>query len=361
MFDVAADSVAIDTSLKSEPWLAPQVTGGIRVPGAWDGFETAVRAILGQQVSVARARNLAISLMAQFGGGDFPTPANLVDADVSAIGMPGKRGEAVRALAGAILDGQLQLDAGADPESQFATLCGLPGIGPWTARLYRHAHSRRCQRLSAWRLGGAETARHDRRCGGTDRCGLAALSRLCAHVYLAAFHCGEEPAREQLAITHYTFMPSPVGELLLAGNDDQLEVIGFSSGSKARGADPEWERWDYPFRFVRKQLLEYFAGERKVFELPLSPQATPFQARVLDELLKIPYGETCTYLDIAKTLGNPKASRAVGMANGNNPIPIIIPCHRVVGSNGSLTGFGGGLPSKRFLLDLEAANSGLFA
>lgn len=164
-----------------------------------------------------------------------------------------------------------------------------------------------------------------------------------------------------MTITHYTYMPSPVGDLLLAGSLDALALIGFTSGSKARGADPDWQRWDHPFQLVRKQLEEYFAGERKVFDVPLAPEATPFQARVLDELLKIPYGETCSYMDIAVALENPKASRAVGMANGNNPIPIIIPCHRVVGSNGSLTGFGGGLTNKRFLLDLETANSGLFA
>lgn len=148
---------------------------------------------------------------------------------------------------------------------------------------------------------------------------------------------------------------------MLAGTEDALEVIGFSSGSKARGADSTWERWDYPFRAVRKQLEEYFAGKRKVFEVGLAPAATPFQSKVLEALLKIPYGETCSYIDIARALGNPKASRAVGTANGNNPIPIIIPCHRVVGANGSLTGFGGGLPNKRFLLDLETSNSGLFA
>jgi len=160
--------------------------------------------------------------------------------------------------------------------------------------------------------------------------------------------------------TYYTYMPSPVGELLLAGDNDALQVIGFSSGNKARGANTEWERKDYPFRQVRKQLNEYFEGKRKTFDVELAPRATPFQAKVLDQLLKIPYGETCSYIDIARALDNPKASRAVGTANGNNPIPIIIPCHRVIGANGSLTGFGGGLPSKRFLLDLETSNSGLF-
>jgi len=159
-------------------------------------------------------------------------------------------------------------------------------------------------------------------------------------------------------MTQYTMMPSPVGELLLAGSADALEVIGFSIGHKARSAELEWERADQPFRRVRKQLEEYFAGARQVFEVDLKPAATPFQASVLAELQNIPYGKTCSYLEIAQALGKPKAARAVGTANGNNPIPIIIPCHRVVGSNGSLTGFGGGLPNKRLLLDLEASNAG---
>ena len=158
--------------------------------------------------------------------------------------------------------------------------------------------------------------------------------------------------------TYYTFMPSPVGDLLLAGTEHALELISFTVGHKARGARPEWIRSERPFRTARKQLEEYFAGQRKTFALNLKPAATPFQARVLDALLKIPYGETCSYLDIAKSLGDPNATRAVGAANGNNPIPIVIPCHRVVGSNGSLTGFGGGLDNKRYLLDLEACAFG---
>lgn len=158
----------------------------------------------------------------------------------------------------------------------------------------------------------------------------------------------------------YSYMDSPIGRLLLAGEKDSLKVLGFSSGNKARGADASWERFDEPFRGVKKQLDEYFAGQRKVFELSLAPDATPFQASVLAALQEIPYGETQSYKDIAVKLGNPKAVRAVGGANGNNPIPIIIPCHRVIGSNGTLTGFGGGLDSKRFLLNLESSHSGLF-
>ncbi len=160
---------------------------------------------------------------------------------------------------------------------------------------------------------------------------------------------------------YYSYCDSPVGPLLLRGERDALHGLHFSTGNKARGADPEWERYDEPFRGVKRQLDEYFRGKRKAFDLALDPQGTPFQRSVLDALLEIPYGETRSYLDIAERIGNPKAVRAVGSANGSNPIAVIIPCHRVIGSNGSLTGFGGGLESKRYLLDLELSHSGLWA
>ncbi len=135
VFDLDADPEAIEATLGEDERLRPilKADPGLRVPGAWDGFEIAVRAILGQQVSVARARDLAVALCERFGGGDFPAPAALVEADVSAIGMPGKRGEAVRALAGAALDGTLELHEGADADALEAALVALPGIGPWTA------------------------------------------------------------------------------------------------------------------------------------------------------------------------------------------------------------------------------------
>ena len=161
--------------------------------------------------------------------------------------------------------------------------------------------------------------------------------------------------------TYYSYVDSPVGPLLLTGDRRALTGLHFSSGRKARGAAPDWERFDEPFRRVRRQLNEYFAGARKQFELDLAPSGTPFQLSVLQALQEIPYGETRSYKDIAERIGNAKAVRAVGAANGNNPIAVIIPCHRVIGSNGTLTGFGGGLDAKRKLLELEFGNSGLWA
>jgi len=160
---------------------------------------------------------------------------------------------------------------------------------------------------------------------------------------------------------YYTYATSPIGQLLLAGSADALQVIGFPHGDKARRADIGWERYDEPFKKTARQLNEYFSGDRQEFELDLAPDGTTFQVEVLEALRGIPYGETCTYRDIAVAVGRPKAVRAVGNANGRNPLPIVIPCHRVIGSDGSLTGFGGGIEVKRYLLDLEQQHCVPFA
>ncbi len=152
---------------------------------------------------------------------------------------------------------------------------------------------------------------------------------------------------------YYTFIPSPVGRLLLSGDGHQLHMLSFTMGCRAREPEPAWTEDDVPFREVIRQLEEYFAGVRREFQLPLAPQGTPFQLAVWEALQRIPYGETTSYGQLARRLDRPNASRAVGLANGANPIAIIIPCHRVIGSNGNLTGFGGGIDIKQRLLDLE--------
>lgn len=157
---------------------------------------------------------------------------------------------------------------------------------------------------------------------------------------------------------YYCYFDTPIGELLLAGEEDALTLIGFPKGSMRRDPESDWIFNEQPFAEVRRQLAEYFAGERKEFDLPLALHGTEFQISVLEALQEIPYGETTSYGVIAKRIGRPKAVRAVGAANGRNPIPIIVPCHRVIGSSGSLTGFGGGLDTKEALLRLEAENNG---
>lgn len=144
-------------------------------------------------------------------------------------------------------------------------------------------------------------------------------------------------------------METPIGPLVLAGDRDALHIIRFHGHQ-----EEEWVVDRAPFREAIEQLRAYFAGKLTDFDLKLSPDGTEFQRSVWRALLSIPYGETTTYSAIAKQIGRPAAIRAVGAANGANPIPIVIPCHRVIGSNGKLTGFGGGLPTKEKLLKLES-------
>ena len=157
-----------------------------------------------------------------------------------------------------------------------------------------------------------------------------------------------------MAALSFTQIDSPVGPLLLVGDDTGLHELWFVEGRRKKQPNPEWKENAKPFSTAIKQLREYFAGKREAFDLPLVLDGTPFQLSVWRNLQIIPYGQTVSYLDLAKKIGNPKAVRAVGLANGSNPIPIIVPCHRVIGSDGSLTGFGGGLPTKQKLLALES-------
>lgn len=159
---------------------------------------------------------------------------------------------------------------------------------------------------------------------------------------------------------YYCYLPTPLGDLLIAGDDDGLKVISFPSGSRRRDPEPDWIFSENPFAEARRQLEAYFDGRLRDFDLPLAPAGTPFQLAVLDELRKIPYGTTTSYGEIARRIGRPTALRAVGAANGRNPLPLVIPCHRVVGAGGDLTGFGGGLAAKEALLRHELEHSGLF-
>ena len=154
---------------------------------------------------------------------------------------------------------------------------------------------------------------------------------------------------------YYAWTESPVGRLLLAGTG-ALSLIAFSRGANNIAPKADWKPSDAPFlRDATAQLDAYFRGERREFDLDLKPTGTAFQLAVLNALATIPYGETRSYGEIASQIGRPKAVRAVGAANGRNPLPIVIPCHRVIGADGSLTGFGGGLETKRYLLDLEGS------
>jgi len=151
----------------------------------------------------------------------------------------------------------------------------------------------------------------------------------------------------------YIQIESPLGPLLLVADDAGLRQILFVNGRHPVQPESSWKEAEAPFRETICQLQAYFAGELEKFDLQLAPEGTPFQLSVWRRLCDIPYGATVSYGELANRIGNPKACRAVGLANGSNPIPVVIPCHRVIGSNGKLTGYGGGLPVKEKLLALE--------
>jgi methylated-DNA-[protein]-cysteine S-methyltransferase len=156
----------------------------------------------------------------------------------------------------------------------------------------------------------------------------------------------------------YRYMDTPLGQLLIAGDTTGLQLVGFPTGESATPA-ADWVHDEDICSEAVTQLTQYFAGQRQSFSLMLCPTGPAFQVAVLQALQQIPFGATCSYTDIAQAIGRPKAVRAVGAAKGRNPLPIIIPCHRVIGSNGSLTGFGGGLPAKQWLLAHESRQTGL--
>ena len=161
--------------------------------------------------------------------------------------------------------------------------------------------------------------------------------------------------------TTFTRFPSPVGELILTASETALKGVFFPVRRNRSAPDAGWVEDDGRgpagalLAAVRRQLTEYFEGTRTTFDLPLDGTGSTFERRVWDLLRTIPYGATTSYGALARRLGDPRATRAVGAANGKNPIPIIVPCHRVLGARGELTGFGGGLDRKRWLLEHEGA------
>jgi methylated-DNA-[protein]-cysteine S-methyltransferase len=153
--------------------------------------------------------------------------------------------------------------------------------------------------------------------------------------------------------TLYETFDSPIGELLAVGDGEALSGLYMQATRRPVTVPGSWERDAAPFGGLREQLGEYFAGDRREFDLALAPEGSEFQLRVWEALREIPYGETESYGELAARIGHPGSARAVGAANGRNPISIVVPCHRVIGASGSLTGYAGGLERKRLLLALE--------
>jgi len=159
----------------------------------------------------------------------------------------------------------------------------------------------------------------------------------------------------------YDTFDSPIGPLTVAGDGQGIHHILFESNRYDAKGRARWQHDPHALREARRQLLQYLGGERQRFELSLAPHGTAFQLRVWKALADIPFGQTWSYVELARHIGHPTASRAVGAANGRNPLPIVLPCHRVIGSSGALTGFGGGLPTKAALLQLEKRGESLLA
>jgi methylated-DNA-[protein]-cysteine S-methyltransferase len=188
---------------------------------------------------------------------------------------------------------------------------------------------------------------------------VAALAVVCHAASLDSTRPRGQPVaadHEKRDMIVFRTLDSPVGMLTLAGTDGRLQHLRMTDQTY----EPDREGWepdDNAFGHAVEQLGRYFAGDLREFDLPLDLVGTPFQRRVWEALTTIPYGETRSYGEIARQIGSPGASRAVGLANGHNPISIIVPCHRVIGANGNLTGYGGGLDRKRTLLGMEKSHS----
>lgn len=156
---------------------------------------------------------------------------------------------------------------------------------------------------------------------------------------------------------YYDTIDTPIGRILLAGDDRALKHVGLPDARRPLTVPAAWQRDPSRLAEAGSQFAAYFRGELIDFDLPLDATGTAFQKRVWSALEAIPYGSTISYAELARRIDNPKASRAVGLANGANPLAIVVPCHRVIGANGSMTGYGGGLSAKRFLLDLESRHA----
>ena len=279
-----------------------------------------------------------------------------------AVGRPRNhrsRAGTIRRVAKAVVEGSVSFDSGQDADEFCRSLVAIKGIGDWTAQYIAMRALKEPDAFPHSDLGLLRAFDAP----GSPRIKPAELKepgRGMApwRAYAALLLWGSEGELRRIAKCTTVTFDTPIGELLLAGTESALAMIGFPKGAMRRDPEPDWIYNEAPFQAVMTQLREYFDGSRKTFDLPLELTGTEFQVSVLKALQGIPYGETTSYGSIARQIGRPKAVRAVGAANGRNPIPIIVPCHRVIGSSGDLTGFGGGLDTKAELLRLEAENSG---
>jgi AraC family transcriptional regulator of adaptative response / DNA-3-methyladenine glycosylase II len=267
--------------------------------------------------------------------------------DIAALGIVGSRARALAALAQAVTERRVVLSYAANVEEQIEALQRLPGIGPWTAQYIAMRALHWPDAFPGGDLMLLKAAQVNKRELHARAEAWRPWRAYAAH-YLMAIVGG-------LSVNSYTYVDSPIGRLLLSCDGECLTGVYMDVPSKSPREMQGWvqDANAAPLPATVRQLSEYFAGTRREFDLPLRLDGTPFQQRVWQSLTEIPYGETWSYGELAKRIGNPNASRAVGLANGSNPIAILVPCHRVIGADGSLTGYGGGLDRKRWLLAHE--------
>jgi O-6-methylguanine DNA methyltransferase len=375
MFDLDCDPGLITAAFARVPLLARLCASfpGLRLPRGWDPFETAICTILGQLVSAGH-RGMLIGQLVQNYGEEivnpfsgkkarlFPTPEVLADAELSAVKTTQARREAIRDLSRRVLKGAVSLADHQEPAVLRKALLDTKGIGAWSAEY-----------IILRAIGDTDAfPRTDlilKRVLALHReLDLPAVKpwRSYAAMYLwKAFAQTLSKTKKGAGdITlFYKEMKSPVGKLKLIASAHALVAVLWEREPPDRvKLDAPMLAPEHPILIAaERQLNEYFTGARIEFDLPIEPRGSKFQKKVWRALRKIPFGQTRSYVELAKALGSAGASRAVGLANGKNPLSIIVPCHRVIGSDGSLTGFAGGLETKAALLALEgkaAASTG---
>ncbi len=374
LLDLDADPDAVDEALSDDAELCAVVAKapGQRIPRTVDEAELAVRAVLGQQVSTKAASTHAGRLVAAYGQPindpdgtlthTFPSVAQLADIDPIHLAVPKTRQRTLSALVAGLADGSVVLSAGCDWENARTQLLALPGIGPWTAEVIAMRGlgdpgrvPRQRSRLTPGRRTAGPAVR--RTLTRRAQCAVATLAFLCHPIPLDDSRTSGEPlAATGGRMIEYRTIDSPIGLLTLAGRGSvltNLRMVDQTYEPSRTG----WSPNPQAFGEAVAQLDAYFAGELTDFDFEFDLRGSEFQRRVWKALQTIPYGETRCYGQIADQIGATGSARAVGLANGHNPIAIVVPCHRVIGANGGLTGYGGGLDRKRTLLDMERSRT----
>jgi O-6-methylguanine DNA methyltransferase len=361
--------------LSADPLLSRLVEQmpGLRVPGAFDGFEIAVRAVLGQQVTVAGATTLAGRLARALGEPIetpfpelqllAPTPRSILDGGVeriASLGLPRLRAQTLVALARAVADEALDLSRSAAAPETIARLRQISGIGPWTAHYI-------AMRALGWpdafpgsdlglrkATGGLGPAQVEARSERWRPWRAYAAMHLWASLAKEPLWNAKEGAEDMNTDREFsTTLDSPLGRLIIAADETGLLAVSMRDEERQPVELPAPRGAPQVLLDARRQLEEYFEGKRTTFSVPIGARGTEFQRRVWKALTDIPFGETESYGALAARIGSPGAARAVGAANGRNPVAIVVPCHRVIGADGTLTGYAGGEGRKRWLLEHE--------